>query len=301
MLTFASELPQLWHFWPQDPTYRLDQLGETAVVGLAALTVGWLSDRSRRQTVVVERSRAELERVNQELQDNMVRLRKAERLYAVAQMSATLAHEIRNPLASLAGAAGILRRGNTSAENARECFDIIDRESQRLNKLLADFLSFARPRAPRMQPANVAEVLDSVITLARHSADAAAVTFRCSAEPTLPEAMCDAEQIKQVLLNLIMNAIQATGRGVVELRAWSADGKVCICVRDHGTGLAPGQEERIFEPFYTTKETGSGLGLAIATQIMEQHGGTLTAKNSAGEGLEMTLHLPLTQALRAGA
>ena len=141
----------------------------------------------------------------------------------------------------------------------------------------------------------------SVIALARHSAEAAAITFKCSAEPNLPETVCDAEQIKQVLLNLIINAIQATGEGEIDLRAWSTESELCISVRDGGGGVAPGQEERIFEPFYTTRETGSGLGLAIAAQIVEQHGGTLTAKNNEGEGLEMTLHLPLTQAIRAGA
>jgi signal transduction histidine kinase len=276
-------------------------LGETAVAGVAAVVIGWLSDRSRRQTVKLEKAGQELERVNRELQDNMVRLRKAERLYAVAQMSATLAHEIRNPLASLAGAAGILKRGNASPANVQECFEIIDRESQRLNKLLADFLNFARPRAPRMQRADLVELLDSVIALARHSQEARAVEFRRSVDGPLPEVMCDSEQVKQVLLNLIMNAVQAAGQGTVDLHAFVKDGSVCIAVRDHGAGLPAGDEDRIFEPFFTTKETGSGLGLAIATRIAEQHGGTLAAENAPGQGLTMTLKLPLTNKVRATA
>lgn len=300
-LTFFSEIPQLWYFWPRDLTYRNDQLGETAVAGVAALVVGWLADRSRRQTVTLEKATRELERVNRELHDNMVRLRKAERLYAVGQMAATLAHEIRNPLASLAGAAGILKRGNASPGNVQECFEIIDKESQRLNKLLVDFLSFARPRAPRLQPADLLEVLDSVITLARHSADARRVEFRRSVEGALPEVMCDAEQVKQVLLNLIMNAIEATREGVIDLHAYLRDGRVCIAVRDQGSGIPSGDEERIFEPFFTTKEMGSGLGLAIASQIAEQHGGTLTAENAPGQGLRMVLQLPLTNGARVGA
>jgi signal transduction histidine kinase len=113
--------------------------------------------------------------------------------------------------------------------------------------------------------------------------------------------MCDSEQVKQVLLNLIMNAIQATGQGAVDLHAFVKDGSVCIAVRDHGAGIPAEDEDRIFEPFFTTKETGSGLGLAIATRIAEQHGGTLSAENSPGQGLTMTLKLPLTNKVRATA
>jgi signal transduction histidine kinase len=300
-LTLAAETPQLRHFWPNDATYRFDQFGETAVAGIAGLVVGWLADRSRRQTVKLENTSRELSRVNQELQENIVRLRKAERAFAVAQMSATLAHEIRNPLASLAGAAGILKRGNASPANVRECFEIIDRESQRLNKLLADFLSFARPRAPRLQPTAMVELLDSVIALARHSEDARAIEFRRTVDGPLPEVMCDSEQIKQVMLNLIVNAVHATGKGVVHLDTSLRNGNVCIAVRDEGAGIPTEHEDRIFEPFFTTKETGSGLGLAIATQIAEQHGGTLTAQNTPGQGLTMILQLPLQHQVKASA
>ena len=301
VLTIASELPQLWHFWPKDVTYRMDQIGETLVAGVAGLVVGWLSDRSHRQKVRIEAASHELERVNTELQQNMERLRKAERLYAVGQMSATLAHEIRNPLASLAGAAGILKRGHASAANVQECYEIIDRESQRLNKLLADFLSFARPRAPRLQPIDLTEVIDSVITLARHSPEAAGIAFRRSIDHDVPEVECDSEQIKQVLLNLVMNAAQATNRGIIDLNVAVRDEAVHISVRDQGTGIPKEQEDRIFEPFFTTKETGSGLGLAIAAQIAEQHGGALKAQNNPGQGLTMTLELPLARTAQVSA
>ena len=120
----------------------------------------------------------ELAAVNQEMRDNLERLTKAERMYAVAQLSASLAHEIRNPLASISGAAGILKRGNASAENERECLEVIEKESNRLNKLLANFLNFARPRAPRFQPTDLAAVIDSTIALARHSGEASGMEFR---------------------------------------------------------------------------------------------------------------------------
>jgi signal transduction histidine kinase len=240
--------------------------------------------------------------MNVTLQANMERLRKAERLYAVGQMAASLAHEIRNPLSGIAGAAGILKRGHASMENVEDCCDIIDKESQRLTKLLADFLSFARPRPPRMQPADIVAVIDSVIVLARHSGRSKGIEFRRDTPEFLPEVICDAEQIKQVLLNLVMNAVDATARGVVTLRAALHNAELVLSVEDEGAGIPTGAEERIFEPFFTTKETGSGLGLAIAAQIAEQHGGAVSAQNLEGKGLRMMLRLPaVTAAVKAEA
>ena len=111
------------------------------------LSVCWQA-RSGRHRAELEETTRELAQVNQELRDNLERLAKAERMYAVAQLSASLAHEIRNPLASISGAAGILKRGNASTQNVQECLEVIEKESTRLNKLLANFLNFARPRAP---------------------------------------------------------------------------------------------------------------------------------------------------------
>jgi signal transduction histidine kinase len=218
-LTLAAEAPQLWFLWGNDAIYRNDQIGETLVAGVAGVVVGLLADRTRRQTARLEIQSRELEAMNLTLQKNMERLKKAERMYAVAQMAASLAHEIRNPLAGIAGAAGILKRGHAKAANVEECCDIIDKESQRLNKLLADFLTFARPRPPRLQPTDLAAVIDSVIALARHSGRAAGITFDRSVDTMLPEVQCDSEQIKQVLVNLVMNAVDATGNGAVHPEA----------------------------------------------------------------------------------
>ncbi len=214
-------------------------------------------------------------------------------MYAVAQLSASLAHEIRNPLASISGAAGILKRGNASPENERECLEVIEKESNRLNKLLANFLNFARPRAPRFQETDLVAVIDSTIALARHSGEACGIEFRRTINDPLPEVQCDSEQLKQVLLNLLMNAVHATGKGEVDLQAYTRDGSAFIVVRDEGAGIPKDQEDRIFEPFFTTKPNGSGLGLAIASKIVEQHGGLLTARNAPGKGLTMVLQLPV--------
>lgn len=293
IVTSAAELPLLWMLWKHDLVYLTDQAGETAVFAIAGIVVGIVAERARGQNIRLQRTTRELASVNEELQQNMAKLRRAERMYAVAQLSASLAHEIRNPLAGISGAAGILRRGNANAENVQACLEIIDKESQRLNKLLSHFLEFARPRTPKMQATDLRSVIDSVTRLAEHSYDAGPVTFEQSIDPALPEITCDSEQIKQVLLNIVINAAQATPDGVVELRAWSDREWAFVAVRDHGMGIPDDQKHRIFEPFFTTKENGTGLGLAIASKIVEQHGGQLTADNIPGKGLTMLLQLPV--------
>ena len=292
-----AELPQVWMKWHQDTVYFFDQVGELTVFGAAGMVVGYLSDRHRRQRAELEKTTLELESVYLELRDNIDRLKKAERLSAAAQLSASLAHEIRNPLAGISGAAGILRRGHASPENVQACIEIIDKESNRLNKLLTGFLQFARPRAPRMQPTDLGAVIDSVIALAGHLPSAGNVRFRRVVAVDLPEVECDPEQVKQVLLNLVINAVEATGSGTVELLARGDGTKAVVTVRDQGSGIPPEQRERIFDPFFTTKDNGTGLGLAVASKIVEQHGGSLTAADAPDAGLDMIVELPVRRGL----
>ena len=294
-LTLVSEVPHLWSVFSSDETYRTDQVVETLASGVAGVVVGLLASAERSHRARLEETTRELAQVNQELRDNLERLAKAERMYAVAQLSASLAHEIRNPLASISGAAGILKRGNASTQNVQECLEVIDKESTRLNKLLENFLNFARPRAPRFQPTDLAAVIDSTVALARHSGEASQIEFRRTIDGKLPEVQCDSEQLKQVLLNLLLNAAHATREGAVDLQAYARDGSAFITVRDEGAGIPKSQEDRIFEPFFTTKSNGTGLGLAIASKIVEQHGGRLTAQNAPGKGLTMVVQLPINR------
>lgn len=295
LVTLAAELPHLWIVFPVNDTYRMDQVIETLATGIAGVVAGVFANSERRHRAKAEEATRELGEVNQELRANLERLAKAERMYAVAQLSASLAHEIRNPLASISGAAGILKRGHASTENFQECLDVIEKESSRLNKLLANFLDFARPRAPRFQATDLAAVIDSTVALARHSGVANGIEFRRRIDGALPEVECDSEQLKQVLLNLLMNAVHATGQGAVDLHAYAQDGEAYIMVRDEGAGIPKEQEDRIFEPFFTTKSNGSGLGLAIASKIVEQHGGRLTPQNVPGKGLTMLIQLPVSR------
>jgi signal transduction histidine kinase len=280
-----------WARWPMDAQ---DQLLELAIFGSAGVIAGLLADRERVQRLRVESTKKELENVYTELRENVEKMKKTERLSAAGQLAASLAHEIRNPLASISGAAGILKRGNASPDNRQECLGILEKESQRLNKLLTNFLDFARPRLPRYQRVDPSALVHSVTVLARHTAMRQQVAILDDLPQQLPIIDCDAEQMKQVLLNVVLNAIQAThGGGSVILRAFANGANLCIEVSDEGCGISPQQLDRMFEPFFTTKESGTGLGLAVAANIVEQHGGWLRASNNPAGGMTFRLELPL--------
>jgi signal transduction histidine kinase len=230
-----------------------------------------------------------------ELRQNIEQLKKTERLTAAGQLSASLAHEIRNPLASISGAAGILARGQASSEARAECLEILTKESHRLNKLLTNFLDFARPRLPRVQTIEPFEMVQSVATLAQHIASQHGVSVEVQRKEPMRETECDPEQIKQLLLNLILNAIQATQKnGVILIRTFFAGDNLCVEVCDRGSGIAPEDRDRIFEPFFTTKKDGTGLGLAIASNIAVQHGGALTCRPDELQGTIFRMELPAT-------
>ena len=279
-----------WVTWPLDAQ---DQIVELSVFGVAGIVAGALADREREQRHRLLNTTLELEEVYGQLRDKVDQMKKAERLSAAGQLAASLAHEIRNPLASISGAAGILMRGQASVENRDECLNILGKESQRLNKLLTNFLSFARPRLPRFREVDLAAVIESTAVLARHAAVLNNVCLVTDLGANLPELDCDAEQLKQVLLNLIINAVEASnGAGEVRIRCHATPATLSIEVIDHGHGISQEDQEHIFDPFFTTKKSGTGLGLAIAANIITQHAGDLTCVSTPRHGTTFRIDLP---------
>jgi len=294
LLAIILLAPSTYRHWFHAPLDAQDQIIELSTFGAAGVLVGFLAGRERTQRLRVETTKAELERVYTELRQNLEQMKKTERLTAAGQLSASLAHEIRNPLASISGAAGILARGQASSEARTECLEILTKESQRLNKLLTNFLDFARPRLPRIQRTDPVEVIYSVTALVQHTAKSVGVDLNVQFEGEMREIACDQEQIKQLLLNLILNAIQATeGQGSVFVRTLFSGGLLCVEIADQGKGITAGDRERIFEPFFTTKENGTGLGLAIAANIASQHGGSLVCMPNVSRGTIFRVELPV--------
>jgi two-component system sensor histidine kinase HydH len=275
-------------------------LGDFAPWGNMALDIaagaltGLFSDRQRQQNLEPQRLAEQLRIAHAELQENFEGMKRAERLFAVGQLSAGLAHEIRNPLASISGAAGILRRSAVSNEKREEVLEIIEKESQRLNAMLTSFLDFARPRPPQPRLIRVSAVLHRVIGLASHSLGKRQIDLRLHVEDADPEVMVDDEQLQQVLLNMLMNAIQASEDGDVVLLATRIEsGKLWVDVRDQGSGVKPEHVDRLFDPFFTTKEHGTGLGLPVAHEIVRSIGGMLKVSHNADRGMTFSVGLPL--------
>ncbi len=288
---FAAGTPSIWKVRRVDV---LDQCLEVCVFCLVGLTAGVLTDRQRDQERALHNTTNQLRQAHQELQENFESMKRAERLYALGQLSGGLAHEIRNPLASIEGAVTVLQREGSSEQRRREFLDIIEKESRRLNRLLTRFLNFAKPAEPDLKVVEIDDLLDSVISLARHADNTGRMELRKDIQPDVSTVECDPEQMKQVLLNLLMNAVQAMPcGGAVVLAARRDDTKITIDVEDQGTGISKDNIERVFDPFFTTKETGTGLGLSVAHQIVSQHAGRLTILRNSPEGVTIRVSLPL--------
>ncbi len=294
LLAGISHLPDILRPSHEYPDYAIEQTIEISVLGLVGALTGVFSDRDRRQRKDLQRTTNRLTEVYRELQQNFEQMKRAERLFAVGQLAAGLAHELRNPLGSVAGAAGILQRNAHLEPKHQECVEIINKESQRLNRLLTDFLDFARPRPPKYQVIEVEALLKSVLQLAAHGVNSAATTLRLDAAPQLPPIEGDPELLVQMLLNLVINAMQAMQNGgeVVVSATFQTD-QILIRVRDGGCGIGPELRDKIFDPFFTTKEGGTGLGLSVAHQIVEQHGGILTAEANPDSGMTFSALLPI--------
>ncbi|HEX9545594.1 MAG TPA: ATP-binding protein [Pyrinomonadaceae bacterium] len=220
--------------------------------------------------------------------------RRQDRLAAIGRMAASIAHEIRNPLAAMRGSIQMLRADMANDSSQTELMGIILRESDRLNRIISDFLSYARPRSIIQSKVNAGELLQQTFMLLRHSAEinpSHSIEEQLPSNPTLINA--DSEQLQQVFWNLSRNALQAMPSGGT-LRATvhkNSNERLRITFSDTGRGMAPEQVEHLFEPFSSTTG-GTGLGLSIVYQIIRDHGGTINVRSREGHGTTITIELP---------
>lgn len=222
-----------------------------------------------------------------------------ERMTAVGNMAAALAHEIGTPLGVISGNAEVLLLDLADGKARAEDLEVILREAERIGGLVRDLLEFARPEAPEMEDLRLGLVLERVERLVHHSARKQNTTLELAVDDDLPPVLGDANQLEQVTLNLVMNALQAlaSGGGRIEIgaragRHGGSDG-ICLTVVDDGPGIEPDALGRIFHPFFTTKQNGTGLGLAVCQRIVEEHHGHLTARNGEERGAAFEVWLPV--------
>jgi two-component system, NtrC family, sensor histidine kinase HydH len=249
---------------------------------LAAMVVNRFATENKRQTRRYREVAEQLAKTNRELEQVQAEARRSERLAALGQLSAGLAHEIRNPLGIIKGSAEMLIQRVASAEPlAAELAGYISSEVNRLSALVSRFLDFARPLRLETQPCSVPEVVDRALRAVAANWSGAAIQVECRYENDLPPAELDENLGEQVFVNLIQNAYDAMSETGGRLSISIGEGKrgerrgIEVQVADSGPGIAAELREQIFNPFFTTKKTGVGLGLSIVSKIVDEHHGSI--------------------------
>ena len=241
-------------------------------------------------------SRNEIERLHR------TQMTRAEHAATLGELAAGLAHEIRNPLAGIAGVMDIVGRDLPPTSPALEVVNDVREEVLRINRIISDLLETARPKPPDCQLADLNQTVTHAVTVARQQVLTKPIKIQCATKPNLPPIPHDTGQIHQVLLNLLLNAIQALdGPGSVTVTIEIRGGMAAVAVEDTGPGIPPATLPNIFRPFFTTKGHGTGLGLSLAKRIAEDHGGELKVTSNIGQGSTFTLLLPLQRATSVAA
>jgi PAS domain S-box-containing protein len=221
------------------------------------------------------------------------KLVEAERMAAVGELAASVAHEIKNPLAGIRGACEIISDLLPKEDPRRELSTEVHRQIDRLDRTLRDLLLFSRPPATKLEPSDLHGAIEHVLAVLLGDAQARGVSVVRRYAGTMPEVLLDARQMEQVFFNILLNAFQAMDfSGTVTITTEADEREVRVRIRDTGSGIPEENSERIFKPFFTTRSKGTGLGLAIVRNIMNAHGGRIVAATSPEGGAEVVLALP---------
>ena len=234
-------------------------------------------------------SREEITRLHQ------TQMSRAEHFATLGELAAGLAHEIRNPLAGIAGVLDIASRDLPETSPARNVMEDAKQEAVQINRILTELLDTARPKPPQFRLLDVVGTAEHAVIFARQQAITKRIQIEFEVKEALPPVEHDPAQINQVLLNLLLNAIQSMDKpGTIRVRLQQTeDDLVAITVNDEGRGIPPEQLTNIFRPFYTTKGHGTGLGLSLARRMVESHGGTIGVQSTLGQGTRFTIELPV--------
>jgi len=262
--------PHVFHRWGTIVLQTTDAIFEIILYNAIATVTGILATSEK-----LNRDRL--------AQANMALVR-SDQMKLLGEIAAGMAHEIRNPLASLRGGIEIMGKESASAEERGEVSGLLVAEVGRVERAIKDFLTYAKPTEPAMEPTDLGEIAAEVYGLLQRGGYGG-VEFELNVESELLRVMADPMQIRSVILNLALNSVAALdGRGKVGISACSDGGKVIMSVSDTGPGIDPSYGDKIFEPFFTTREKGLGLGLSIVKKIVDRHEGAIAFESSPGKG-----------------
>jgi signal transduction histidine kinase len=293
--------PHILFQWGGHLTVELEKYLEIVLYNIVGGVTGLLAQRERERSLELQRTAEGLEESCKKLQAQSERiiaieeqLRRSEKLSTLGEMAAVLAHEIRNPLGSIRGTAEILRDDYPPGDPKHEFIEIQIKETERLNHVVEDFLRMARQQPVELRDCSIREELETIVTLVAKDARNRGISLRLEPSGEESVVMGDGEKLRQAFLNIVINALQATpSGGRVSIVLKRVDTGFAINFRDNGSGIAAGNLQRIFEPFYTTKADGTGLGLAVTRKIIEGHGGKLDIESEPGQGTTVSVSLPM--------
>jgi signal transduction histidine kinase len=305
IVTSAIAFGAYLSFWLRLPSdlYIEDKselVSRGVIMFLSGLLAHQLAEATRVESRKYQDAAQRLAEANQNLQEAEAAVRRSDRLAALGQLSAGLAHELRNPLGTIKTSAEMLLK-NVPADNAvaREMAGFISSEVDRTNSLVTRFLDFARPLAVRLEKTDLTQVIDQAVSDVEKHQPPFDVTIYKNYSPEIPPFFLDGELMERVMYNLVLNAAQASPpSGSITVKTRQIDGMVEIAVIDRGSGIQPKLLENIFNPFYTTKAGGVGLGLAIVSKIVDEHGGSISVESEPGEGSVFRVYLPFRESLK---
>ena len=295
---------------PLDIADTSEELGELArsfdvMRGRLRGALGEINDFTQKLETKVEKR-------TQELQAAQKKLLHSDRLASLGQLSASVAHEINNPISGVLNLSMLLQRMLKDdgvppgrIEEFRKYLTQITNETARVGRIVSDLLAFSRRSKPQRAPADLNKLVRTTLSLVQHKMKLSNVAVETDLRADLPAVPCDASQIQQVILNLLLNAAEATQSRPerrVTVSTSSGEGMVWLSVADNGEGIPPENLAKIFDPFFTTKSEGKGvgLGLAVSYGIIQAHGGDIDVKSKPGEGTTFTVYLPLEQPPQTG-
>jgi signal transduction histidine kinase len=296
-LLFSPHLFLHWH----DPFLDVYNYVELFLFLFIGGVTGVLSQMERSQRLRYEEAILRLDESHRKLREQTdilfqteEQLRRADRLSALGELSAGMAHEIRNPLGSIKGAVEIIKDDYSPEEAKYEFIQILLKETDRLNSIVQEFLGFAKPKNPEFQSVDLNEAIESVLTLTAQEARKAGISIEKKLDPEIGKRSLDGGLLKQALLNLVLNAIQAMpGGGRLSVGSGLKEGAVEVQITDTGTGISEENRKKLFSPFFTTKKNGTGLGLAITYRIIQNHRGRIDVASARGKGTTFTITIPV--------
>jgi signal transduction histidine kinase len=245
---------------------------------------------------VVKRGEGIIELRAQERLRLKEQLNRAAHLSALGEMAAVISHEIRNPLGIIRSSAELLKKKVIGFDPKNTIPDIIIEESSRLNNIITDFLKYARPRPPRLAPCRIENVLEKNLTFLSAQMEGKGYSVLKTIDDNLPAVTADADMLYQAFLNIFINALQAMpDGGQILLQVQAKTDVLEVIIADQGGGVPQEVLEKVWDPFFTTKDKGTGLGLGIVKNIVDAHGGDIFIENVSDGGARFIIHLPLQE------